>query len=280
MPEPTLVHQVELSAPPVDVATDHAAARVLVRLHGMPLGFLDLPVADGVLTASAIHVAAADQLDVAGHLVGDGLTDVHAPLPEEGFGCRAGGPYPAPPGVSVVLCTRDREELLRTALTSVIAALGPADEVVVVDNAPGTPATRSVVADLADPRVRYVLEARQGLSVAHNSGARAARGALIAFTDDDDVVVDADWVAGLTRGFTRAARVGCVLDWFVRTLHHGFALAYEPGAIVWHRHRRDLDDLRDQLYGYGTGLTAYLFKHALTRRGAVDLSRRLARVRS
>lgn len=361
MPEPTLVHQVELSAPPVDVATDHPAARVLVRLHGMPLGFLDLPVADGVLTASAIHAAAADQLDVVGHLVGDGLTDVHAPLPEGGFVCRAGGPYPAPPGVSVVLCTRDREELLRTALTSVIAALGPADEVVVVDNSPGTTATRSVVADLADPRVRYVLEARPGLSVARNSGARAARGALIAFTDDD-VVVDVDWVAGLSRGFSRAAQVGCVtglvpsaeldtvaqhffdrkvqwsstcvprlfdldghrgagvlypysagifgtganfavsraafealggfdealgagaltrggedLDWFVRTLHHGFALAYEPGAIVWHRHRRDLDDLRDQLYGYGTGLTAYLFKHALTRRGAIDLSRRLAR---
>ena len=105
MPEPTLVHQVELSAPPADVATDHAAARVLVRLHGMPLGFLDLPVADGVLTASAIHAAAADQLDVVGHLVGDGLTDVHAPLPEGGFVCRAGGSYPAPPGVSVVLCT-------------------------------------------------------------------------------------------------------------------------------------------------------------------------------
>lgn len=139
MPEPTLVHQVELSAPPADVATDHAAARVLVRLHGMPLGFLDLPVADGVLTASAIHAAAADQLDVVGHLVGDGLTDVHAPLPEGGFLCRAGGPYTAPSGLSVVLCTRDREELLRTALTSVIAALGPADEVVVVDNAPGDP---------------------------------------------------------------------------------------------------------------------------------------------
>ncbi len=361
MPVPTLIHEVELSERLADVASDHAAARVLVRLHGLPLGFLDLPVADGALTAAAIHGAVAERLDVAGHLAVDGLTDVHAPVPEGGPACHAGGPHSAPVGVSVVLCTRDREQLLRTALASVIAALGPADEVVVVDNAPRTPATRRVVEDLADPRMRYLLEARPGLSVARNSGARTARGALIAFTDDD-VVVDADWVAGLTRGFTRAARVGCVtglvpsaeldteaqhffdrkvqwsstcvprlfdldghrdpgvlypysagifgtganfavsraafealggfdealgagaltrggedLDWFVRTLQHGFTLAYEPGAIVWHRHRRDLDDLSDQLYGYGTGLTAYLLKHALTRRGAADLSRRVAR---
>jgi GT2 family glycosyltransferase len=359
---PTLIREVELSGPLVDLRTDaHQAARVLVRLHGIPLGFLELPVVAGLISAAVLAQAVADELDVAAHLDLDGVASPTAPRPQGGWTCQATGAFPAPVGVSVVLCTRDREELLRTALTSVIAALGPDDQVVVVDNAPRTGATATVVEELADPRLRYVLEPRPGLSIARNTGARVAGGNLLAFTDDD-VVVDAGWIAGLTRGFTRAAGVGCVtglvpsaeldtdaqhffdrkvawsssctprlfdldkhrdagvlypysagifgtganfavsreaydtlggfdealgagaltrggedLDWFVRTLTHGFALAYEPSAVVWHRHRRDLDALRDQLYGYGTGLTAYLAKQALTRRGAVDLSRRLVR---
>jgi O-antigen biosynthesis protein len=39
---------------------------------------------------------------------------------------------------------------------------------------------------------------------------------------------------------------------------NGYQLAYVPGAIVYHPHRRDYDALRNQLYGYGMGLTAYL----------------------
>jgi GT2 family glycosyltransferase len=356
---PTLVHEVELSAPVTDVRTDHEAARVLVRLHGTPLGFLDLPVAGGVLTALQVTEAIARDLHVGPHLDQDGID---SPREDGGpWNCRASGPHPAPESLSVVLCTRDREDLLRTALASVLASARRDDEVVVVDNAPRTPATRTVVEELADPRLRYVLEERPGLSIARNTGARTARGAGIAFTDDD-VVVDRNWVEGLVRGFTRAPQVGCVtglvpsaeldtdaqhffdrkvawssscvprlydldvhrgegtlypysagifgtganfaisraafdalggfdealgagaetrggedLDWFVRTVTGGFTLAYEPSAIVWHRHRRDLDSLRDQLYGYGTGLTAYLLKHAMTRRGFVDISRRLVK---
>ncbi len=366
---PTLVHEVELSAPLEDLSTDYLAARVLVRLHGTPLGFVDVPVDGGVLTAEQVRREAA-HLDLASHLASDGIAD---PLEPGGpWACQADGPGPAPRSVSVVLCTRDREESLRVALSSVLAACRPDVEVVVVDNAPRTAATRAVVDDLADPRVRYLLEPRPGLSVARNTGARASRGELIAFTDDD-VVVDQGWVDALVRGVTRAPRIGCVtglvpsgeldteaqhffdrkldwsgtcaprlydlhspdhspddspdgsadlgplypysagifgtganfavtreafeglggfdealgagaltrggedLDWFLRTLQAGFVLAYEPSAVVWHRHRRDLASLSDQLYGYGTGFTAYLLKHALTRRGFTDLTRRLVR---
>ena len=353
---PTLVTEVELSAPLVDVPTDHPVARVLVRLHGVPVRFVDLEVSGGSLTAAQV-AEAAQGLDLAAHLDLDAIASPTAPGGP--WACRAAGPVPPPTSVSVVLCTRDREELLRTALGSVLAAAAPDTQVVVVDNAPRTDATRTVVEDLADPRLVYVLEPRPGLSVARNTGARAATGEVIAFTDDD-VVVDAHWLEGLTRGFTRAPRVGCVtglvpsaeldtvaqhffdrkvhwsstctprlydistpdgplypysagifgtganfavsreafealggfdealgagaltrggedLDWFVRNLTQGFGLAYEPSAVVWHRHRRDLEALREQLYGYGTGLTAYLVKHATTRRGFVDITRRLVR---
>lgn len=38
----------------------------------------------------------------------------------------------------------------------------------------------------------------------------------------------------------------------------GWAIAYEPAAVVRHLHRRDEDVLHRQLRGYGIGLTAYL----------------------
>jgi GT2 family glycosyltransferase len=41
-----------------------------------------------------------------------------------------------------------------------------------------------------------------------------------------------------------------------RLLRAGGTVVYQPGALTWHYHRRDLDGLRRQLVGYGTGLTA------------------------
>lgn len=35
-------------------------------------------------------------------------------------------------------------------------------------------------------------------------------------------------------------------------------VVYEPGAVVWHRHHRDITALRNQAYGYGVGLGAFL----------------------
>jgi GT2 family glycosyltransferase len=37
----------------------------------------------------------------------------------------------------------------------------------------------------------------------------------------------------------------------------GYRIAYEPGALTRHHHRRDTDSLRRQLHGYGIGVTAY-----------------------
>ena len=41
-----------------------------------------------------------------------------------------------------------------------------------------------------------------------------------------------------------------------RVLLDGGTIVYQPSALVWHYHRRDLAGLRRQLYGYGSGLTA------------------------
>ncbi len=65
------------------------------------------------------------------------------------------------------------------------------------------------------------------------------------------------------------------LDVFVRVIRAGFAIAYEPQALVWHHHRADVDALRRQMRSYGRGLSAYLCKYLVSPRTSVDLVSRL-----
>ena len=44
---------------------------------------------------------------------------------------------------------------------------------------------------------------------------------------------------------------------FYKLLKAGYTLVYEPSAYVWHRHRRDMASLRQQLYSYSKGHVAY-----------------------
>jgi GT2 family glycosyltransferase len=54
------------------------------------------------------------------------------------------------------------------------------------------------------------------------------------------------------------ARGGDDLYAFVSVLAAGHRLRYTPDALVWHHHRESWQDLTNQAYGYGAGLTAYL----------------------
>lgn len=53
------------------------------------------------------------------------------------------------------------------------------------------------------------------------------------------------------------------IDMFVRVLLARRELRYQPEALVWHRHRSDLDSLEQQLEAYGRGLGAWLTKLAM-----------------
>jgi GT2 family glycosyltransferase len=55
-----------------------------------------------------------------------------------------------------------------------------------------------------------------------------------------------------------ATNGGGDLEFFFRVLREGFTLVYEPRAVVWHRHRRTIDDLLAQLRSWGTGFWAYM----------------------
>ncbi len=105
---------------------------------------------------------------------------------------------PAAGSISVVICTRNRPEQLAKCLRSLQKLSQPPHEIVVVDNAPSSDATRQLVAEM--PEVRYVLESRPGLSVARNTGICHSTGEIVAFTDDD-VLVHPDWITRLQQSF-------------------------------------------------------------------------------
>jgi glycosyltransferase involved in cell wall biosynthesis len=100
--------------------------------------------------------------------------------------------------VSVVICTRDRPKQLAQCLHSLKNLSHPPDEILVVDNAPSSDATKQLVNQIAG--VRYVLEPRPGLDFARNAGIYNSTGDIIAYTDDD-VVVHNDWIMRLKQGF-------------------------------------------------------------------------------
>jgi glycosyltransferase involved in cell wall biosynthesis len=104
-------------------------------------------------------------------------------------------------GVSIVVCSRDRADMLRDALASVRAAMRPVDELVVVDSASVDTAVGVIAAESG---ARVVRADRPGLGRARNLGWRTATKDVVAFTDDDCAPAS-DWTACVAASFTDAS---------------------------------------------------------------------------
>jgi glycosyltransferase involved in cell wall biosynthesis len=312
-------------------------AWVLVRVLTEPIGVLVVPLSADGLPAADLEGRIRSRFGTA--------LDERVPAGESAFLAGRRAVLADAPRITVVICTRDREDSLRRTIDSVLAQDYPNFDLLVVDNAPRTDATRRTVAALpAGAVVRYVLEPKPGLSWARNAGLAALPGEteIVAWTDDD-VVVDRFWLAEIARAFhdapdavavsgvvvpgeietiaqqwyedfgghskgrgfrpdvfrpgdpaftqsplfplpsfgvgaNMAFRAGAVealggFDTalgagtptkgcedtlaFTQLLLAGRATAYQPSALVWHYHRRGYDELAEQMYGYGVGLTAF-----------------------
>ena len=108
------------------------------------------------------------------------------------------------PVLSVIVCTWNRAGILSECLDALRRqTLDPGRfEVIVVDNN-STDGTGDVVRQAADGspvNIRYVVEEKQGLSVARNRGVEVAKGMWLAFIDDDSVA-EPDLVAKLANCF-------------------------------------------------------------------------------
>ncbi len=118
--------------------------------------------------------------------------------------------------VTVVVPTRGRPQLLNRCIASlVLQRFDPARfEIIVVDDGPGED-TRDVVTGWAahtdgkGPLVTYIPSmGPHGPAAARNHGWRAARGAIIAFTDDD-TIARTDWLHNGMRAFGDGVDVVC-----------------------------------------------------------------------
>src|SRR5713226_9622239 len=107
------------------------------------------------------------------------------------------------PLISVVICTRNRAQLLERALASVAdQEFARTDyEILVVDNG-STDRTQEVVKQFPD--ARYLYEGEAGLCIARNAGWREAKGRYVAFFDDDATALPG-WLAAIRDGFASAS---------------------------------------------------------------------------
>ncbi len=88
------------------------------------------------------------------------------------------------PAISVVIPTYNRAQLVVRAVTSVIAAVHPDDEIIVVDDG-STDETIQLLRTFGE-RIRVVQGPHEGAGAARNHGVKVARHEWVAFLDSDD----------------------------------------------------------------------------------------------
>ena len=188
--------QIDLANPLPSLPTGgYAALWILVKFGPQPLGWVRCRARQygRVIPADALAQLIADALYLPVHdAVRNRTFEPIEPTQRLAF--------------SVVICTRDHPEALERQLNSIAKLRYPSFEVIVVDNAPRSDATRTVCDRF--PFVRYVLDLRPGLDYARNTGWQVAKNEIVAYTDDD-AVVDPDWLTALAANYADP-QVHCV----------------------------------------------------------------------
>jgi len=178
--------------------------------------------------------------------------------------------------ISAVVCTYNRCESLKRTLKSfseVVSPEGYSWELVLVDNN-SKDETKMIAEEFKEGsglNVKYIFEAKQGLSYARNRGINHSKGEIIAFTDDD-VMVDRYWLSNIGRAFEEhdASCVGGKIlpiwetphpQWLRQDLHYMLALLdygdkpfYVKSPIVWGANFSVKADIFKKYGGFDTHL--------------------------
>lgn len=157
-------------------------AFVVYRLRGSVVGQGWVSVQQGYIAPAALRVHLPAMAWQIWQLLMDAETSAAQPMPT----------------ASVVVCTRDRTADLANCLPGLQRLAIQGHDVIVVDSCPATDGTARLLARY--PAIRYIHEPRPGLDIARNHGLLAARGEIVAFTDDD-AQVDAGWLTALLHNF-------------------------------------------------------------------------------
>lgn len=167
-------------------------------------------------------------------------------------------PLPDPrPLVSVVIPTKDRQDLIRRCLDSLLGSTDYTFDVVLVDNGTTDPVTLNYLAAMVaqDSRVRILRQPGPfNFSALCNAGAKEAKGELLLLLNNDIEVRTPHWMTEMARQAWRP-EVGCVGAKLLypdgRVQHGGVLMGV--GGIANHAHHA--------FYRSQAGYAAKLFNH-------------------
>jgi len=248
---PIKVADIELSQsiPTFENLEGYVAFLGLVRLHGVPLGYVRAPVVSGKCLRETLseRIFQEHREAISRYLLENGLA---SPQRSGEFDLEALVNLPAAesavlwPSVTVAVCTRERPQDLQRCLAAIAQLDYPHLDILVVDNAPTSEATKEFVAN-AYPHVRYVREPRPGLDWARNRAILEATSDILAFTDDD-VIVDRGWVKEIARTFAYNPEVAAV-----------------TGLVVPYELETEAQVLFEHYGGFGRGFQSQLYRRQL-----------------
>jgi GT2 family glycosyltransferase len=161
--------------------------------------------------------------------------------------------------ISVVICTRDRHETVGQALESVAKCDHPEFDILVMDQSTNQ-LTREIVERLAAQfQGKCVIEyhhlEKAGLSRAYNAGIRAARGEIVAGTDDD-VIVPLDWLTHIAKAFHADPQAGLLYGQVMvpESLKGAVASGVEVPSLTFATARRLIKGTPFEVFGMGANM--------------------------
>ncbi|WP_013325568.1 glycosyltransferase family 2 protein [Gloeothece verrucosa] len=108
------------------------------------------------------------------------------------------------PFMSIVIPTYNRCEALKTCLDSIACLKYPRErfEIIIVDDGSKDPLDNLVNPYREQLHIKLIRQTNAGPAQARNTGANAASGEYLAFTDDD-CILDENWLCALENGFSK-----------------------------------------------------------------------------
>ena len=175
---------------------------------------------------------------IAGHLERTGSAGRVEEIPGQHGNYRVRYRLPDPaPLVSIIIPTRDRVELLRACVDSILDKTTYASyEIIIVDNQSEDEATLDYFASLAaEPRVRVMAhDAPFNYSVINNRAAAEARGTLLCLMNNDITVISPGWLDEMAGHACRpgVGAVGAMLYYPNDTIQHAGVIVGAHGVAA------------------------------------------------
>lgn len=152
------------------------------------------------------------------------------------------------PLVSVIIPTRDREEILEECLSKLLEQTGPSFEVIVIDSS-STEATQEILARFPAVRNIRLGDRPWSMVLGRNVGLSNARGEIVAYIDDD-CIVRPGWLAALIKEYEDPS----VIAAGGKVIYHPWKGVKEGGPVakldfskdvIWAEWDRDISEIEE-----------------------------------